>query len=538
MTAIMAASLALTSCSVVLNFDECQSTDQCRTRLGAGWTCSDDRICIQSGGETPLSCEDDAACVAELGPGSTCNSLGECQAPSSLLGPPCEQSVGSINDAEAFNMGVLLPLSGPEEGFGRPLLDAILLAQKDFQGINGVGGRPVGLIICDTQGNDELALSGARHLVNQAGVQAIIGPDYSSQTIDVATQVTIENEVLLISPSATATTVTNLDDNGLVWRTTPSDAVQGQGLGLIMRYILDEVVKTPDDQTKLVVLSRRDDTYVSGLASALNEHIPQDILSGDIHRFSPRTYPNVSAGEGADYSGVISQIGAEEVEPDLVVVLGRADAWEIAELLDGVLSEKAPIYLFVDAAKNNTQAQAAPVNLQGRIWGTAPQNVGESNYAPYLSFRIKFRGEYDVEPNDFQFVANAFDAFYVVALAASAEGFTGPELAVGMTRLSSGTRIHPNQAEAQQGMQILSTGGTIDYQGASGPLDFDENGDPQAGPITLWCLQGATLPEVGVILDGNLLFTPHRCDGENNDNGGEPDAGFNEPDAGFDDDAS
>ncbi|MBA2663607.1 MAG: ABC transporter substrate-binding protein [Bradymonadaceae bacterium] len=503
---------AMAACSLVLDFSDCKSDTACVTKYGPNWTCSAQNICEQP---RQSACATDADCQGAHAPGWTCTSAGICQEPSPLLGAPCEQSSGDINAANAFNIGVLLPLTGEEEGFGRPLLDAIKLAQADFNGISGVAGRNIGLIICDTEGKDELALSGARHLVDKSRVTAIIGPDYSSQTLEVANQVTIANDVLLVTPSGTATTITNLVDKNLVWRTVASDAVQGEALGQLVRHVLENVIETPLASAKVAVLVRRDDTYATGLSEAVYRHIPAAMIQGGINRFSPRNYPNASAGQGSDYSGVVSQILAEDVEPDLVIVLGSSEAWDIVALLDNVLVQKQPLYFFADAAKNTQQSVRAPQTLAERIWGTAPQNVGESNYPPYLSFRIKFQAAYPGQnPDELQFVANAFDALYLIAFAAAAEGFSGPELARGMAKLSTGAKIHPNQSEAQQAMRLLSDGSTIDYQGASGALDFDENGDPQASPIALWCFENGALPEKGVLLGFDLKFSALRCDAE------------------------
>lgn len=499
-TALLSGALALSGCSLLIETETCQSNADCN-----GGTCSADNICVD---DAAALCSEEQPCPE----GQLCDEAGQCVSTEGLLAPPCELSSGNITADNAFNLGVLLPLSGPEEGFGRPLLDAIRLAQSDFNGIGGVLNRPVGLIICDTQGLDDEALAGARHLVEEAGVEAIIGPDYSSQTIDIATSLTIDNEVVLISPSATAATISGLSDNDLVWRTSASDVIQGIALGELLTFMLNDVVEA--EAPKLALLTRRDDTYADGLQSALIAQLPAEITGGDDTRFAPYNYANASAGQtGDDYFDTVGDVIADAAssgEPDVVVILGSSEAWEIAAALDEGL-DGAPLYVFVDAARNTDQAEAAPESLQGRIWGTAPQNIGAADYAPYISFRLKYLSEYNRDPNDFQFVANAFDALYVVALGAAAEGFTGPQIAEGMKRLSSGSTVDPGQSQAQNAINTLRGGGSINFRGASGPLNFDDNGDPQASPIALWCFDSNRLPESGVILNEMLEFVPQRC---------------------------
>ncbi|TXD34160.1 ABC transporter substrate-binding protein [Lujinxingia vulgaris] len=499
-TALLFGALSSGGCSLLIETETCQSDADCSVG-----TCTADNICTDGAAAT---CSDDTPCPE----GQLCGEDDQCVSGSGLLAPPCELSYGNIAAENAFNLGVLLPLSGPEEGFGRPLLNAIRLAQNDFNGIGGVLNRPVGLIVCDTQGLDDEALAGARHLVEEAGVEAIIGPDYSSQTIDIATSLTIDNEVVLISPSATAATISGLSDNDLVWRTAASDVIQGIALGELLTYMLADVVEA--EAPKLALLTRRDDTYADGLQSALIAQLPAEITGGDNSRFAPYSYANASAGQtGDDYFDTVGEVIADAAstgEPDVVVILGSSEAWEIAAALDEGLSG-SPLYVFVDAARNTDQAQAAPESLQGRIWGTAPQNIGAADYAPYISFRLKYLSEYNRDPNDFQFVANAFDALYVVALGAAGEGFTGPEIAEGMKRLSSGNTVDPGQSQAQSAINTLRGGGSINFRGASGPLNFDEKGDPQASPIALWCFDSNRLPEAGVILNEMLEFVPQLC---------------------------
>ncbi|MFU8804856.1 MAG: hypothetical protein ACNA8W_13660, partial [Bradymonadaceae bacterium] len=257
---------------------------------------------------------------------------------------------------------------------------------------------------------------------------------------------------------------------------------------------------------KVALLVRSNDRYATGLRDTLLLYLPQEVLSSGL---STQNYPNIGAGEPGDYSGVVSTIAAGDVEPDIVVILGSAEAWEIAEQLDSLLT-KEPVYFVGDAVKNAEEAAKAPISLEGRIWGTAPQNFGEWDYAPYVNFRVKYQAEYGNEnPDNFQFIANAFDALYAIALAAS-QGFTGPDLARGMTMLSDGDSFQTTPEQAQQALQRLISGQSINLMGASGPLNFDENGDPTASPIALWCFEDGKVPEQGVIFEDED-FTPLTC---------------------------
>jgi branched-chain amino acid transport system substrate-binding protein len=88
------------------------------------------------------------------------------------------------------------------------------------------------LVGCDDGPNEDQTDAAAKHLAEDVGVSAIIGYAFSGNTISVANDVTIKDKVVLFSPSATSAQITSLNDSDLVWRTAPSDNVQGQALAL------------------------------------------------------------------------------------------------------------------------------------------------------------------------------------------------------------------------------------------------------------------------------------------------------------------
>src|SRR5690554_2467079 len=86
---ILLGRLILTSCSFMLSFAECETNDECSQRRGEGWTCSLDSICVSGPTTEPedeFTCTEDSVCIDQHSEGWTCSTLGECQAPSSLLG--------------------------------------------------------------------------------------------------------------------------------------------------------------------------------------------------------------------------------------------------------------------------------------------------------------------------------------------------------------------------------------------------------------------------------------------------------------------
>ncbi len=482
------------SCTLVTNFSECEVDSDCHAKYGPRATCSE-QVCDVPTGRDDVTTEH------------------------------CQEIIGDL-ESDTFLIGVLLPLTGVEAGFGIPLLNAIETALTNFSSLEVDDGRNVALLVCDTQGENDVALEAAEQAVNQGRVTALIGPDFSSQTIEIAQEVAIPNEVLLVSPSATSVQITNLDDKNLVWRTSPSDESQAEALAqLVTEFIARDSPKTLEETTAWV-LHAEGDAYGTGLQESLVELFP-DTLNQSL---TVAAYPE-------QWEEWFTESAAGFDPPDVVVLLGAAESWDIAEAIDETF-DTTPTFFFADAPRNPAEAELTDPSLEGRILGTAPQNVGDVSYTPYTQFRLKYRTDHDEEPNELQFVANAYDALHVVVLAAAGGGgIEGPELARGMAKLSSGEEVSANSQGASRAISILRDGGTVDFQGASGRLDFDESGDPSASKIVLWCFRDGGVPEAGVLLSIDGEFSYQTCAGEvvepSDDMGTmEPDMGTTDPDLG------
>jgi len=120
-----------------------------------------------------------------------------------------------------------MPETGDLGPLGVPIRDGALLAatQVNDAGIN----VDVETRVEDTQTDPQAGISGANAIVN-AGYGAVVGPASSNVNLQVADQVFIPNGVVGISPSSTDPNVTDLEDNDYIFRTAPSDLLQGPAM--------------------------------------------------------------------------------------------------------------------------------------------------------------------------------------------------------------------------------------------------------------------------------------------------------------------
>lgn len=142
------------------------------------------------------------------------------QAPTPSASPP-----GGTGRTVKF--GILLPLTGDLAPLGKPMRDAGTLAGK-VAGEN-TSNLNIDFTVEDTQTDPQAGISAAEALVN-AGYPAVNGPASSGVNLQVSKQVWIPNTTVGCSPSSTSPAVTGLEDDDYVWRTAPSDALQGQVL--------------------------------------------------------------------------------------------------------------------------------------------------------------------------------------------------------------------------------------------------------------------------------------------------------------------
>jgi hypothetical protein len=131
----------------------------------------------------------------------------------------------------------------------------------------------------------------ARHLVNDLGVQAIIGVAYSGITISFATAVTVPAGVLAISPAATSVLITSLDDKGLVWRTSPSDRFQGRAAALLVSCPALRETRIPSKRDTARLFPSRGGVVDSGEAVGHRSRFGLPVTANSVASWSRRSRP-------------------------------------------------------------------------------------------------------------------------------------------------------------------------------------------------------------------------------------------------------
>lgn len=360
--------------------------------------------------------------------------------------------------ADAVVIGMIQPLAS---GSSRDKELAARLAVREINAAGGVNGRPLALRIVYDGNNDPLrGVAAAQELV-AAGVVAIIGANASRVTLPVAEQVTIPAGVALVSPGSTSPLVSLLADNDTVWRIPPSDALQG-------RLLAEQVWAEGRSSAALFLL---DEPYGRGLAAAFRERF--EALGGSIHAeaMAPPSRENGFATE-------IATLYAGGVPPALMLFSFATPSVNLMREIVTSQGSLPPLY-GVDANMITDTVQNAPAQAAGMRGTTPAAASGSSEFQDFLQAFVAATGYVPGSNTE-----NAYDAVYLIALALAQAGNSGRADVVAQLRAVSradgpaAVAIGPGQFAVA--VAAIAGGDDIDYQGASGPIDFDAAGDPAA----------------------------------------------------------
>jgi branched-chain amino acid transport system substrate-binding protein len=402
----------------------------------------------------------------------------------------CGERFGDLS-ADAVSIGAALPLSlsatnptlGKDESEVQGL-NAIRLALDEIND-RGAAGKKLTLHVCDTAADPTRTAMQTEWLVNEKKIAALLTAG-STQTL-AAAAITLPKGVLTMSSSGTSPELTKREDNtklGLLWRTAPSDAIQGR---VIANLLLNDAEFSTVQRVGILYL---DDSYGQGLFNVITEELGT--------RRTVRAVPYARRTDNIDTP--LTQV--DTFDPDLTVIVGFED--DVSRIIKRAATSanmKASVghrWFFSDSAKDGKLLQDSAVLAQiQNAYGTAPaQGAGQA----FSAFQSRFISKYSADPSNFSFTSHSYDSMYLFGLAvAYSQGtsgsVTGTKMAEGLTKLSSGASIQLTSTNFTQAANELAAGRSIDVEGASGSLVFDSAGEAPS-PIELWQVQASAFKTI------------------------------------------
>jgi len=366
--------------------------------------------------------------------------------------------------AQELKVGTLLSYTGPLKEFGPNLKNGTELAAKQLK----AAGLDIKLIHEDSETSAIPATNAAKKLVEIDRVVAIVGALASGVTVPVAESVTCPSRVVHISPASTSPLITVLPsdkDADVLFRTCPSDALQGVILG-----------KLGASFSKKAAVLYVNNPYGQGLALQFQKSYEN--MGGKVLAMVPH---DEKAGES--YTAELKR--ALEGKPDIIGAFSYPEHAKVY-IKEAFEFFKFRNFLFCDGTKSLDIAKAVGNKVVEGRWGTAP---GAAASDANVIFGADYRAEYGTLP-PLPFITNAYDATAAIGLAAYAAKVKGLPMTSKNIRDNLRKVANPpgeviKPGEFKKAFELLDQGKAINYEGAAGSVDFDANGDVKT-PIEVW----------------------------------------------------
>jgi len=371
---------------------------------------------------------------------------------------PSESEAAKTGDG-TLTVGQLLPQTGDLAFLGPPEFAGVDLAVQEINEAGGVNGNEVKSVRADSGDGSPNIAPGETDNLLAAKSDVIIGAASSSVSLSVIDKI-VNAGVVQISPANTSTAFDTYDDKGLYCRTAPSDVLQGAVLANLL---------VQDGHQNVAILARQD-SYGEALANQVEKVFTEG--GGEI------TAKELYDADVKSQTAPIEKVAG--TNPDAVVLISFEEVKTMIPDMEtaGIGPKDVQVY-FVDGNTSNygTGKDGFPPGTLAGVRATYPGPELEDDFRERLL---------SVNPDleDFTYGPESYDATILAALAATAAGDdSGQAIASKLQDVSAGgTKC----SGFQECADLLADGEDIDYDGVSGPVEFNDTGSPSAATIGIY----------------------------------------------------
>ncbi len=357
-----------------------------------------------------------------------------------LLASAATALVTSAASAEEIKLGVLLAFTGPLESLAPDIAEGAELAIAEATA-NGkfLDGTTIAPVRANSTCVDAAAATAAaERLITSDGVSGIVGAMCSGATGAVLANVAMPNGMVMISPSATSPALSTVEDNGLFFRTAPSDARQGEVMAAMMK----------DRGYNDIAVTYTNNDYGKGLADSFAA--AWEAQGGTITI-------NAAHEDGkADYSAEVGALAS--AGGDILVVAGYVDQGGSGIIQAALDTGAFDTFNLPDGMVSSTLEERFGTDLDGSF-GQIPGSPAAEKFAALVGDQFDSTSVY---------ADTGYDAAALIIMAMQAAGSTDPQVykdKVMDVANAPGEEIFPGEIE--KALEILAAGGEVDYVGAS-----------------------------------------------------------------------
>ena len=361
-----------------------------------------------------------------------------------------------------LKIGAIVPLTGSLSFLVPPEIAGLHLAVDEINAAGGVLGKQVTLDILDEADGDSPAVSQAsatKHLANK--VDLIIGAASSSRTKLIIDKIT-KAKVVQISGSNTSPSLSEWKDGGFYFRTAPSDLLQG-------RVLANQILQ---DGASSVAVLYQETAYGIGLNAQLKAVLEKGKATVTSISF-PENETSVSSYVDKALAG----------NPDAVVLVTYNESKKLIPALQAKGFSGGNVYLVdgnaVDYSKESyaTYLNGAKASIPGKALDDAFKAKLAAAYKKYEKKTL----------TDYTYGESIYDAVILGALAAvAAKDASGVGIKSQLTAISQAGAGKVTVTNFADGVKALKAGKKINYDGKTGAIEFDKNGDPTGAYIGIY----------------------------------------------------
>lgn len=398
-----------------------------------------------------------------------------------LSGAAAAALIGLAGTAAAecpVKVGVVYPTS---IDWGKPIAETAVWVAEMITEAGGVDGCPVETVVRDDQADAKVGVDAAKALVELDGIDLLIGTVASGVTLPILTSVTVPAGVMQISCCSSSTRLTQL-------------AEEGGTKGLWFRTFATSRV-----QASVAALLGQQKGYKSVTIFYKNDDWGQDIA-----KLAEANFKAV----GIEVKGLVAITDAQpSYRAEVTEALGQqAEAVYLAlypkegisVVREWISLGGTPKMIGANALKSDEFRDAVGLDYLGEFIGTDTASPRTDSATAFKDAYVAHFGSEPTGPG----LANSFDAAAIALLAYHAAGqdATGAEIAakVPMVTDPAGEKVGGSVEDFKKALALLSEGKSVSFQGGTGAVTFDKNGDVSA-PALAWTFSAKGVTEVQYI---------------------------------------
>ncbi|MGC3940839.1 ABC transporter substrate-binding protein [Roseobacter sp. EG26] len=362
-------------------------------------------------------------------------------------------------------IGAVLPTS---VDWGKPIAATAQYAVDLANEAGGVAGCKVEMVLRDSQVDPKVGVDAAKALVDLDGVQMLLGAVSSGVSMPILTSVTVPAGVMQMSCCSSSTAFTGLSQEGktkgLFYRTFATSGVQAAVGAMVAR----------DQGYKSVAILYKNDDWGQDIGK---------LVAKDLEALGISVTGSVAINDAQpSYRAEVTEALKGNPEALYMAIYPKEGTSVVREWLSLGGTQNM---IVANALKSDEFRDNVGLQYLGNTIGTDTASPRSESASAFVS---QYTAKFGSEPNG-PGLSNSFDATMIGLLAMEAAGAdaTGTEIAAKVASVTdpNGTPITADAAGFSKAKEVLAGGGTVFYQGATGNVRFDDNGDVSA-PAVMW----------------------------------------------------